>query len=540
MVTLNPVNRSARGCPLAVLLLVFVFFAAAGGCRDRAQQAARIEKPEQGAGVTATEPVSAEPNDEHQPGAGQGAAPPAAQQPAPDDEDDAILAHALKPWTGDLDGMRERGFVRILTAYNPLFFHYNGIEQRGLAYEIARIFEEHLNGQAGRKGPPLHVVLIVVPRDELLPGLLSGRGDIAAANITITPARQELVDFANPSYTGVEELVVSGPAAGEISSFDDLAASTVHVRRSSSYFEHLAALNRQREADGKRPIPVREAEEELEDYDLLEMVEAGLLSAVIVDSHKAKLWGQVFDNIRVHEDLAVAEGRDIAWATRKDSPLLMAAINEHVKRLRKGTLLGNVLLKRYLGSTQWIDNSLSERGRQRYAETIELIRKYADRYDFDWLTIAAQAYQESKLDQSKRSHAGAIGIMQVLPTTAADPNVGIVGVEEAEPNVHAGVKYLRFVRDRYFSSPDIDPVDQVLFSFAAYNAGPANIARARKKAEEMGFDPDRWFGHVEVAASRTISREPVIYVRNIYKYYVAYTQMEEERLAREAAQGLSD
>jgi membrane-bound lytic murein transglycosylase MltF len=451
------------------------------------------------------------------------------------DDKSALIEHANEPWTGDFDGMVGRGFVRLLTTYNPLFFSYDDIGQRGLAVDLAGLLEERLNKSHGKKGRPVNVVLIPVARDELLTGLREGRGDIAAANLTITPARQELVDFSNPTYPDVSELVVTGPGAPEFTSLDDLHSTGVRVRRSSSYAEHLSALNEVRKKEGKPEIPIHYADEHLEDYDLLEMVNAGIVPAIIVDSHKAALWAQVFDDIKVHQDLAVHSGGNIAWAVRKGNPKLLAAINGFVKEFRKGTLLGNIILKRYLGSTKWIDNVFSGKARERYQETVDVIKRYAGEYDFDWMKIAAQGYQESKLDQSKRSRAGAIGIMQVLPSTAADPNVGIPDIDKAEQNVHAGVKYLRFLRNRYFSAVDIKPLDRVLFSFAAYNAGPRKISKARKKAAAMGFNPNIWFGHVEVAAAKTISHEPVVYVRNIYKYYVAYRRLDEIQQARKAA-----
>ena len=449
-------------------------------------------------------------------------ATPSVEPPEPADP---LTDHVLEAWKGDFDGMVERGFVRLLTVHNPLFFTYDGIEQRGMAVEAARALERHLTKLAGRKAGTLNVVVIPVARDDLLPFLRAGKGDLVAANLTITPARQALVDFSDPTYPGVDELVITGPAAPGILELDDLAGTEVHIRRSSSYFEHLTALNDERRQAGQPEIPIVEADERLEDYDLLELVNAGLIPAVIVDSHKAALWSQVFDSITVHQNLAVHRGGQIAWALRKDSPQLREAVNGFVKTARKGTLFGNVLIKRYLGSTQWIDNVRSGKARERYEATVSLIRKYAARYDFDWIMITAQGYQESKLDQSKRSPAGAIGVMQVLPTTAADPNVGIEDIEQAEPNVHAGVKYLRFLMDRYFDDPAIDPLDRQLFAFAAYNAGPRGIARARNKAVKMGLDPNRWFGQVEIAAAKTISREPVIYVRNILKYYVAYSRI---------------
>ncbi len=443
----------------------------------------------------------------------------------PPEAEDALLDHAMEPWTGDFDGMAARGFVRLLTVYNPIYFSYDGVEQKGLTVEFARALERHLIKVSGRKPGSLNVVIIPVARDDLLPFLLAGKGDLVAANLTITPDRKALVDFSDPVYPGVDELVVTGPAAPPVASLDDLAGTEVVIRESSSYFEHLTALNRSRRLEGRPAIPVAAADERLEDYDLLEMVNVGLIPAVIVDSHKAALWAQVYDNITVHQDLATHRDGEIAWALRKGSPKLLEAVNGFVRKARKGTLLGNVLIKRYLGDPRRIDNVRAGKARERYEATVAVIQEYAELYDIDWLMITAQGYQESKLDQSKRSRAGAVGIMQVLPSTAADPNVGIEGIEKLGPNVHAGVKYLRFLKDRYYSEPEISPLDKVLFAFAAYNAGPRSIARARRKAAKMGLDPNRWFGQVEIAAARTISREPVIYVRNIYKYYVAYQRI---------------
>ena len=449
------------------------------------------------------------------------------------DDEAAMLSHVTNAWTGDLDGMFKRRLLRILTVYNPLFFTYDGIEERGIAVEVARAFEKHVNKKYGKKGRPIHVILMPVARDRLLPDLLAGKGDIAVANLTITPARERTVVFSEPTYPDVSELVVTGPSAPEITSFDDLVSTEIHVRPSSSYFEHLTALNKARKQAGAPEIPVRKADERLEDADLLEMLNAGLIPAIVIDSHKAALWVKIYKNITVHADLAVHSGQSIAWAMRPGSPKLMAAVNSFVKTIRKGTLFGNVMIKRYLADTHWVDNVRSEKSRKRYNKTIDIIKTYAEKYDFDWLMITAQGYQESRLDQSKRSRAGAVGIMQILPSTAKDKNVNISGIHKAEQNVHAGVKYLRFIRKRYFSDPGIAPLDQVLFSFAAYNAGPAGITRARKKAAKMGFDPNKWFGHVEIATAKTVSGEPVIYVRNIYKYYIAYVHLEEIRQQRQ-------
>ena len=459
--------------------------------------------------------------------------PGAPAQAEPDDRDE-ILEHVNEPWTGDLDGITQRGFLRILTVHNPLLFSFDGARQRGIVAELATLLEDHLAEEIGRVRSPT-VVLIPVGRDELIPGLIEGRGDLVMGNLTITPERQKLVDFGPPIRPDVDELVITGPAVKNVASFDDLVEIGLYVRPSSSYFEHLQLLNAAREKAGKRPIPVTAADENLEDFDLLDMVNAGVISAIVVDSHKAFFWEQVFDQIVVHRNLSVHSGNRIAWAMRKNSPRLMQSISAFVPTVKVGTLRGNIVLKRYLGNTRWLENVVAGDNRKRFEETIEVIKRYAEQYDFDWTIIAAQAYQESRFDQDKRSPAGAIGVMQLLPATAADKAVGIPDISGIENNVHAGVKYLDWLRKTYFSDDAISPLDQVLFSLAAYNAGPGNMNRARRRARRLGFDPNVWFGNVEIGMFRAVSGEPASYVRNIYKYYVTYQGLARTRQAREDA-----
>jgi membrane-bound lytic murein transglycosylase MltF len=449
-------------------------------------------------------------------------------------DQDEIIQHANELWSGDLDGITERRFLRILTVHNPLFFSFDGARQQGIVADLAKMFESHLAEEIGRVRSPT-VVVIPVGRDELISGLVEGRGDLVMGNLTITPARQQQIDFGPAMYPNVDELVITGPAVKDIGSFDDLVKTGLYVRRSSSYFEHLQTLNAQRKTQGKKPIPITEADENLEDYDLLDMVNAGVIKAIVVDSHKANFWEKVFDKIKVHRDLSVNSGNQVAWAIRKDSPELMKSITAFGNTVKKGSLLGNIVLKRYFGNTRWLNNSLAEKDRKSYDETIEFIKQYADKYEFDWLMIAAQAYQESRFDQSKRSSAGAVGVMQVLPSTAADKAVGIPDIATLDNNVHAGVKYLNWLRQTYYTNDKISPLDRVLFSFAAYNAGPGNMRKARSRAKKLGFDPNRWFANVEIGMYRAVSGEPASYVRNIYKYYVTYQGLEKSRQARAKA-----
>jgi membrane-bound lytic murein transglycosylase MltF len=448
------------------------------------------------------------------------------EESPPDDLDE--LDEVLERWTGDFDGMIDRRLIRALVVYSKTFYFLDGAEQKGATYEALKLFEETINKGLGTGHLKVHVLIVPVSRDRLLPALVEGRGDIAASNLTVTEERRKLVDFSDPVVTGVSEVVVTGPGVPAPSSLEALSGREIVVRPSSSYHESLRLLNAILARRSIPPIKLTPAEEYLEDEDLLEMVNAGLVPMVVVDSHKAEFWAQIFDGITVHPDLAVATSGQIAWAFRKDSPKLAETVNAFVKENKVGTLMGNILIKRYLRNTSYVKKSLSGRELEKFQATVEFFQKYAAMYDFDWLMLAALGYQESRLDQSVRSAAGAVGVMQLLPSTAADKNVGIPDIEDLEKNIHAGTKYLRFLRNRYFENEEMTDLEKTLFTFASYNAGPARIMRLRKKAVEMGLDPNLWFDNVEVVAAKEIGRETVQYVSNIAKYYVAYRRVSKE------------
>ena len=427
-----------------------------------------------------------------------------------------------KKWSGDFDGMAERHLIRALVPPSKTFYFLDGADQRGLIYELLKEFETYLNTELKRKTLKIKLVVIPTRRDRLLPALVEGLGDIAAGNLTITPARQKEVDFCDPHLTGVDEIIITGPDSPAIKTIDDLSGKEIHVRKSSSYYESLLQLNSQFKKSGKPSVKIVPADEYLEDEDLLEMMNVGLIPMIVIDSHKAEFWAQIFQKLRLHPDIKLRSGGQIAWAIRKKSPQLQNVINRFVKAHKKGTLKGNILYKRYLQNTKWVRNALAEKEFQRFKDAVEFFKQYSQQYGFDWLMIAAQAYQESGIDQSKRSPAGAIGVMQLLPSTAADKNVNIRKIEVMEHNIHAGVKYMRFIHDRYFKNEPMDALDKMLFTFASYNAGPGRVIKLRREAQQSGFNPNIWFRNVEIIAARRIGAETVQYVSNIYKYYIAY------------------
>jgi membrane-bound lytic murein transglycosylase MltF len=362
--------------------------------------------------------------------------------------------------------------------------------------------------------------------------LVAGRGDIAAANLTITPERGQLVAFSEPFARGVSELPVTTRRHQPISCAEDLVGLPVYVRYSSSYYESLEGLNARLRAAERPLVQMHTVNESLEDEDILEMVQAGLLPAAIVDSHLAQVWSRVWPALVVHSNAAVRTGGQIAWALRKNSPQLAALINDFVRTHRQGTLLGNVILHRYLRSVSYLTNAAASTELKKFNATIGLFRRYGAQYSFDALMLAALGYQESTLDQRARSHHGAVGVMQLMPATAADPKIGIPRIDSVENNIHAGTKYLRWLHDTYFKDARMDALNRTLFTFAAYNAGPGRIAKLRAQAGPAGLNANVWFGNVEVLAAREIGRETVQYVSNIFRYYLAYaliTQHERER-----------
>lgn len=438
-------------------------------------------------------------------------------------------------YSGDFPGSEERRALRVLVPYSRTYYFIENSRQQGITYEALKNFEEMINKAMGRGHMKMLVVPIPTSRDRLIEGLIEGRGDLAAAGLTITPERTRLVDFSDPFSKKVREIVVTAAGQPALASVDDLAGRTVYVRRSSSYYESLEALNERFESEGRPKVDLQMAEESLEDEDLLEMLNAGLIETVVIDEHKAELWAQIFDDVQVHPDIAVREGAQVAWAFRKESPELATLVNRFVAENKQGTLMGNILIKRYWNNTKWIKSALAGEERKRYAATVDLFREYSERYDFDYLMMMAQGFQESGLDQSVVSPVGALGVMQVLPTTAADKSVGIPDISTPEPNIHAGIKYMRWIVDTYFDDESVDERNKVFFAFASYNAGPNRIRRFRHEAGERGLDPDKWFGNVELIAAEQIGRETVQYVGNIYKYYAAYRLVEEQDRRRAEA-----
>ncbi len=461
---------------------------------------------------------------------------PAAGQEGTAKEKHALPTQPVFARGGDFDAMKKRRAIRVLVTYNKTNYFIDRGAQRGLTYDAFKMFENELNKKYKTGNLTIHVVFRPVGRSELEAALLDGRGDIVAANVTITPERLEKVDFSIPTVKDVAEIVVSGPTAAPIATVDDLSGREVFVRRGSIYHESLEKLNADLGKRGKKAVTLRFAPGTLEDEDLLEMTNAGLVQYVVVDDILARFWASVLPALKLHPDVVLRSGAQIAWAIRNNSPLLKAELDEFLARHPEGSASYNMLFQKYLKSTKFVKNAAAQAEMRKFQQTVQFFKTYSDKYDMDYLLMAAQGYQESQLNQNAKSKVGAVGVMQVMPSTGQELKVG--DISQLEPNIHAGVKYMRFMIDQYFEKEPMDRVNKGLFAFAAYNAGPGRIRSLRTEAAKRGLDPNQWFNNVEIVASEKIGRETVTYVANIYKYYIAYNLItetaEEGRKERES------
>ncbi len=437
---------------------------------------------------------------------------------------DRVLARRLGPlgeaWTGDLPQIRgARRFLRVLVSYSRTNFFVDGDDLRGLEYEMMLQFEEYLNRNAPGSADRLALVFIPIPFGQLLSALEQGKGDLVAAGLSVTPERQKRVAFARPYMKHVREVVVLGPDARPVQTLDDLAGRSVHVVAGGSAAEHLAALNTTLAAKNRDAIRVVQAEPYMEAGDLLHLVSVGAWNYAVTDLHLAQLWAAALPGLTVREDLVVHSGGQLAWAVRKDCPKLLAELSAFARTVRQGTQLGNVLQRRYLTpgvrSLSGADNDEISRFRSLEPH----FRHFAEALHFDWLRLAAVAYQESRFHQDKISPAGAIGVMQVLPSTAKIPVVNVRNIHTARGNIQAGARYLAHLRDDVFNDPELPQTARMNFVIAAYNAGPTRIQDLRRQAQTLGLDPNRWFGSVESLAAAQIGRETVEYVLAVNKYY---------------------
>lgn len=430
----------------------------------------------------------------------------------------SMSTRILSPFHGDLPELRQRRLIRVLVSYNRTNFFLTEKGFRGIEHDLLNAYINYLNRGPRKEHYQTHLTFIPMPFGDILSQLRQGYGDIAASGFTITPEREALVDFTDPYIQNIKEILVSSETAAPINRLEDFSGKQVIVVSNSSYVIHLEAINQVLGRLGLEPMEVVRADPLMEAEDILALLNENIYQYTIVDSHIAKLWKQVLENIQVNENMIIHHHSDIGWALRPNTPKLKQSLNIFIQNYaRPGRFLGNSLYKKYFDNTYWVEKPLTHDLLKRITCLKYYFQRYAEFYDFDWRLIAALAYQESRFSPNKTSHAGAVGIMQIKPSTARDRNVNLPNIDDLETNIHAGVKYLAYLRDRYFDTPNFTTEDRNNFALAAYNAGPRKVLQLQKKAKELGLNPNSWFYNVETIARQVIGHETVNYVTTIQK-----------------------
>jgi membrane-bound lytic murein transglycosylase MltF len=455
------------------------------------------------------------------------AAPPAASE----DED---LPPVVKiPWKGDLDAIAKRRFLRVMVPFRrPEFFYLDG-HPAGVLQEYFGEVEKVLNKQYKTTAANrIVIVLIPTPVGRIVERMTGGYADIVTMGISITEAHKALMDFTMPTMTGLKIIPVTGPGAPELKGVEDLSGKEVWVMPAGRMKKDVEDLNARLNSKGMAPARIREADPMLEPGDVMELVNAGVYPIALMQSKQAEFWAQVLENIKPRQDLALAEDVQVGWAIQKGTPQLKAFLDGFIKTHGLGTSFGNTVIRRYLKDAKYVRNAIETNELRKFKDTMPYFKKYSEQYNLNYLLMAAQGYQESRLDQTVKSPVGAVGIMQVMPSTAAGAPVKVSNIENVDNNILAGVRMMHFLIEDYFNEPGLDVINRMLFALAAYNAGPARIGRCRKMAKDMGYDPNQWFNNVEIAVAKVVGRETTQYVSNIYKYYVCYrlaTDLHERR-----------
>jgi membrane-bound lytic murein transglycosylase MltF len=436
------------------------------------------------------------------------------------------------PHFGDLDSMIARRRIRALVPYTQMYYYIDGKERRGIAFDALNLFEKQINDQLGYYPPKVRVLFIPVNRSQVIPLLRDGFGDIGYAGITITEDRKKIADFSLPTITGLKEIVVGGRTSPKLHTLADLSGKEIYLREGSSYESAVMKLNDSLARFSVPPVIIKTVDPYLETEDMLGLVNSGVIPYTATVEEAARLWSTVMDSLVLFDKMPLATNVSYGMLFRKDSPKLKRAADKFVQKNARGTVVGNMIYNQYVKNVKLVPAMHNKRTVAQVKTLRKTFERYGAAYRLDWLLLVAQGYQESGLNQQARSGAGAQGIMQVLPTTAAGQPIFIKDISTVDNNVHAGVKYMRWLVDQYFSDAEMDTLNQQLFALAAYNCGPGRTAQLRRMAKAKGLNPNKWFDNVEIIAAQEIGRETVQYVSNIYKFYASYRALDYYLLQR--------
>jgi membrane-bound lytic murein transglycosylase MltF len=413
-----------------------------------------------------------------------------------------------------LEDIIKNKYIRFITSPSAFDYYIYQGKHKGYQYELAKEFVKYLNKKYTNKKSPLKIQfeMVPVPHGEMIQALRDGRGDIIAANLTITANRKDKILFSKP-LRKTKELVITRVENKE----ETIWKKRMAVRKHTSFFEHIKKWNKK---NNDKFLQVDYVNKKLEIENIVELLSYGKYDFALVDEHIYNFFKDIYPTIVLAKNQPFKTKTQISWATRKESNKLMTEINKFIPTIKKGTWLGNIFHNKYFE-----DLSLIVRSREngQISNYDSIIKKYAKKYNWDWRLISALCFQESRFNPSIINKWGAIGLFQIKKSTALEPYVNIpniVGEKNIKNNIHAGVKYLSWLRDVYFKK--VKGKNKIRLTLAAYNAGPGAISKARRLAKKMKLNPNVWFRNLELAFIKQRKLEPVKYVSEINKRYTSY------------------
>jgi membrane-bound lytic murein transglycosylase F len=434
--------------------------------------------------------------------------------------------------SGDLDKIRERGYIRVLTRNNPACYFIHRGELMGFEYELVKQF-------AKQEG--LDVVMIVPPRwTDLKQWMLEGRGDMIAACITVSEEREKSKElcFGHP-YGNVQEIIVTRKSDDKLKSLGDLDGRTIHVRKTSNYWASLQKLKKESGINFK----IKAAPETMETREILHRVESGDFDLTMADSGFLDI--EINTGRTLRSALMFKKSYNYGWVVSRENTELKTAVDRFFAK-QIGSSDYNYIYGKYFRKSSVVDefqDTVRSLDKAEISPYDDLIKDSAIKYDFHWCLIASLMYQESRFEPDAKSWSGARGLMQLMPATAGELGLNERNITDPAKNIDAGVKYLGKQRKRV---PDeVDDFNRLCFALASYNGGYGHLIDARALAGKLGRDPNLWVENVDYAYSLLStpkyadrskygycrSDEITGYVRKIMSRYFEY-KSEIERLGK--------
>jgi membrane-bound lytic murein transglycosylase MltF len=419
----------------------------------------------------------------------------------------------------DLAAIRRSGVLRVLVNQSRNSSGEVKGEPIGVEYVRLRAFEQYLN--RGSKGTPISLKIIPKAKDQLLGALQRGEGDLVAPGEILPQGAARRISRSRAVIAQVPMVLVSRQGGPRYKSFEQLSGRSLALSAGSAAGPALEKLNRSLMQAGRAPIAVEWVDPTLAVEDVLEMVQAGVYPATVVEQPIAERWAKVLPKLRIESQLTLGDPADMHWFVQKDAGMLSASVDRFLQTYSAPDNQDAAFVRVYRRLYR-VQYPLDRVGRQRLEKVRPTLQRHAQQQQIDWLNLAALAFKESTLDPSARGAGGATGLMQVTPATAR--SMGVKDIGQLDNNVLASAKYLANIRQTFFSSPRLNERERMAFVLAAYNLGPQRVQSLRAEARRRGLNPDQWFFQVERVAMSSMGMGVVSYVNAVNKYYLAYTR----------------